>query len=89
MSTTPVAPIVEHRDMTTECVICMDQKVSIYSPYVTLHDASDLGCGDGEKVQALVVQRADSAIQRINRCPADKCYQNVLRYLPDRDLSSG
>ncbi|PFX12750.1 E3 ubiquitin-protein ligase LRSAM1 [Stylophora pistillata] len=26
MSTTPVAPIVEHRDMTTECVICMDQK---------------------------------------------------------------
>ena len=30
----------------------------------------------------LVIHRADNAIQRINR-------DNVLQYLPDRDLSSG
>lgn len=28
-SNTPVAPIVEHRDMTTECVICMDQRSDV------------------------------------------------------------
>ena len=37
---------------------------------------------------AAVVQRGDNVIQRINRYPADKCYKNVLRYPPDRDLSS-
>lgn len=50
-SNTPVAPIVEHRDMTTECVICMDQRVSRYSPFATLRDVSELECEDGEKSQ--------------------------------------
>ena len=31
----------------------------------------------------------DNTIQRINRYSADKWQQNVLRYPPDRDLSSG
>ena len=33
--------------------------------------------------------RADSTIHRINRYPADKCEQNVLRYPMERDLSTG
>ena len=37
---------------------------------------------------APVFQRADKAIQRINRYQADKCYLNVLRYTPDRGFSS-
>ena len=39
--------------------------------------------------QGPVVQRAYNAIELINRYPADKCYQNVLRYTPDREFSSG
>ena len=27
-----------------------------------------------------VIQRADNAIQRTNRSPAEKCWQNLLRY---------
>ena len=38
--------------------------------------------------QARVVQKLDSAIQRINHYPADKYYmRNQLRYSVDRDLS--
>ena len=37
--------------MTTECVICMDQRVSRYSPFATLRDVSELECEDGEKSQ--------------------------------------
>ena len=36
-----------------------------------------------------VVQRMDNAIQRINHYPADNRWENVLRYPPDGDLSSG
>ena len=39
--------------------------------------------------QRRVVQRTDNTIQQINRYPTDKCYQNVLPYPPDKDLSSG
>ena len=39
--------------------------------------------------QAPVVQRVDNAIHRINRYPADKCWQNKLHYPPDSDLSGG
>ena len=38
---------------------------------------------------APVVQRVDNAIHRINRYPADKCWQNKLRYPLDSDLSGG
>ena len=38
---------------------------------------------------ALVVQRLDNAIHRINRYPADKCQQNKPRYPVDSDLSGG
>ena len=31
----PSAPVLENRDMTTECVVCMDQKVKAYSPCFT------------------------------------------------------
>ena len=34
---------------------------------------------------APVVQRVDNAIHRINRYPADKCWQNKLRYPLDSD----
>ena len=43
----------------------------------------------GQNVQAPVVQTLDSAIQRINHYPADKCYANQLRYPLDSDLSGG
>lgn len=36
-----------------------------------------------------VFQRVDSAIQRINRSPVNKCQPNILRYPRDRNLSSG
>ena len=36
-----------------------------------------------------VVQRVDNAIQRINQYAADNCYENVLRYPLESDLSSG
>ena len=39
--------------------------------------------------QAPVVQRLDNAIHRINRYPADKCWQNKPRYPLDSDLSGG
>ena len=35
------------------------------------------------------VQRVDNAIQRINHYPADNWWQNLLRYPPESDLSSG
>ena len=38
---------------------------------------------------APVVRKLDSAIQRINRYPAVKYYDNQLRYPVDSDLSSG
>ena len=37
---------------------------------------------------APVVQKLDSAIHRINRYPADKYYENQLRYPLDSDLAS-
>ena len=40
-------------------------------------------------IQAPVVQRVDNAIHRINRYPADKCWQNKPRYPLDSDLSVG
>lgn len=33
-----------------------------------------------------LVQRADNDLQRINCYPTDRCCQNVLRYLPDREI---
>ena len=39
--------------------------------------------------QAPVVQRLDNAIHRINRYPADKYWQNKLRYPLDSELSGG
>ena len=36
-----------------------------------------------------VVQRLDNVIHRINRYPADNCWQNKPRYPPDGDLSGG
>ena len=39
--------------------------------------------------QGPVVQTLDSSIHRINHYPADKYLGNQLRYLLDRDLSSG
>ena len=36
-----------------------------------------------------VVRSVDNAIHRINRYPADKCWQNKLRYPLDSDLSDG
>ena len=39
--------------------------------------------------QGRVVQRLDNAIHRINRYPADKCWQNKPRYPLDSDLSAG
>ena len=39
--------------------------------------------------QAPVVQTLDSAIDRINHCPADKYLGNQLHYPVDRDLSFG
>ena len=41
------------------------------------------------KGQALVAQRVDNAIQRINHYPADKCAQNKLHYPLDSDLFGG
>ena len=38
---------------------------------------------------ALVVQKVNSAIHRINHYPADKHYQSQLNYPADCDLSSG
>ena len=38
---------------------------------------------------APVVQRLDSAIQRINRYPANKAIVSRNMYPPDRDLSGG
>ena len=38
---------------------------------------------------APVVQTLDTAIHRINHCPADKHYENQLRYPLDSDLSGG
>ena len=38
--------------------------------------------------QGQLVQRADNAIQQINRFPGNDCQQNVLPYLHHRDLSS-
>ena len=35
------------------------------------------------------VQRVDNGIQRINHYPADNWWQNLLRYPPKSDLSSG
>ena len=40
-------------------------------------------------VQAVFDQQADSAIRRINRYPADKQYEDKLRYPLNSDLSSG
>ena len=40
-------------------------------------------------VQAPVVQRLDNAVHRINRYPADKCWQNKPCYPMDSDLSIG
>ena len=34
---------------------------------------------------APIVQKLDSAIHRINRYPADKWYEDQLRYAPDSD----
>ena len=39
--------------------------------------------------QALVDQKLDSAIQRINHYPVDKYYKNRLHYPLDSDLSGG
>ena len=39
--------------------------------------------------QAPVVQTLDSGIHRINHSPADKYYENQLRYPLDSDLSGG
>ena len=39
--------------------------------------------------QVPVVQTLDSAIHRINHFPADKYYENQLRYPLDRALSGG
>ena len=36
-----------------------------------------------------VVRSVDNAIHRINRYPADKCWQDKLRYPLDSDLSGG
>ena len=36
-----------------------------------------------------VVQKVDNAVQQINHYPADNCWENVLRYPVDGDLSSG
>ena len=38
---------------------------------------------------ALVVQRLDNAIHRINHYPVDKCEQNKPRYPLNSDLSGG
>ena len=38
--------------------------------------------------QAPVVQKLESAIHRISRYPADKYYENQLRYPQDSDLSA-
>ena len=38
---------------------------------------------------AAVVEKLDSAIDRINHYPADKYYENQLRYPVDRDLFCG
>ena len=38
---------------------------------------------------ALVVQKLDSTINRINHYPMDKYWVNQLRYPMDRDLSGG
>ena len=35
------------------------------------------------------VQKLDNAVQQINHYPADNCWENVLRYPVDGDLSSG
>ena len=48
-----------------------------------------VGGGYGCIVQAPIVQRVDNAIQRINCYPAVKCWQNILRYPLDSDLSRG
>ena len=40
-------------------------------------------------IQASVVQKVDSAIQRINHYPADKHSQDRLSYPVDSDLSIG
>ena len=42
-----------------------------------------------DRDQAPVVQTLDSAIHRINHCPADKYYGNQLRYPLGNDLSCG
>ena len=41
------------------------------------------------QLQALVVQKLDSAIHRINHYPTDKYYGNQLRHPLDSDLSRG
>ena len=38
---------------------------------------------------ALIVQTLDSNIHWIKHYPVDKCKENLLRFLLDRDLSSG
>ena len=40
-------------------------------------------------IPAMVVQKLDSAIHRMDCFPAEKSYGNQLRYLVDSDLSSG
>ena len=45
--------------------------------------------GEINKVLALVVQKMDSAIHRINHYPADKYLGNQFRYPLDKDLSDG
>ena len=41
-----------------------------------------------EIFRAQVVQKVDSAINRINHCAVDKYLENQLRYPLDRDLSA-
>ena len=41
------------------------------------------------RTQVLVVQKVDSAIQRINHYPADNTTDCVNTYLRDSDLSGG
>ena len=54
-----------------------------------IHQARVVQMLDSAIHQARVVQTLDSATHRINHYPADKYLGNQLRFLVDRDLSSG
>ena len=50
---------------------------------LTTGNSKELNC---RHFLALVVERLDNAIHRINRYPADKCWKNKPRYSLDSDL---